>query len=38
MLKKLSGYPRQNGLAVALRDIGRIERSLLFMLGWYSDP
>src|SRR5271166_5687488 len=37
MLKKLSGYPRQNGLAVALRDIGRIERSL-FMLGWYSDP
>src|SRR5271157_2009579 len=37
LLKKLSGYPRQNGLAVALRDIGRIERSL-FMLGWYSDP
>jgi TnpA family transposase len=37
MLKKLSGYPRQNGLAVALREIGRIERSL-FMLGWYSDP
>ena len=37
MLKKLSGYPRQNGLAVALRDIGRIERSL-FMLGWYSNP
>ena len=37
MLKKLSGYPRQNGLAVALRDIGRIERSH-FMLGWYCDP
>ena len=37
MLKKLSGYPRQNGLAVALRNIGRIERSL-FMLGRYSDP
>jgi TnpA family transposase len=37
MLKKLSGFPRQNGLAVALRDIGRIERSL-FMLDWYSNP
>ena len=37
MLKKLSGYPRQNGLAIALRDIGRVERSL-FMLGWFSDP
>jgi TnpA family transposase len=37
MLKKLSGFPRQNGLAVALRDIGRIEHSL-FMLDWYSNP
>ena len=37
MLKKLSGYPRQNGLAIALRDIGRVERSL-FMLDWFSDP
>ena len=37
MLKKLSGYSRQNGLAVALRDIGRVERSL-FMLDWFSDP
>ena len=37
MLKKLSGDPRQNGLAIALRDIGRVERSL-FMLGWFSDP
>jgi TnpA family transposase len=37
MLKKLSGFPRQNGLAVALRDIGRIERSL-FLLDWYSNP
>lgn len=37
MLRKLSGFPRQNGLAVALRDIGRIERSL-FMLDWCSNP
>jgi TnpA family transposase len=37
MLKKLSGYPRQNGLAIALPDIGRVERSL-FMLGSFSDP
>jgi Tn3 transposase DDE domain len=31
MLKRLSAYPRQNGLAVALREIGRIERSLFTM-------
>ncbi|EKN6288941.1 DUF4158 domain-containing protein [Yersinia enterocolitica] len=30
-------YPKQNGLAKALREIGRIERSL-FMLGWFRDP
>ena len=28
ILKKLSAYPRQNGLAKALREIGRIERTL----------
>jgi TnpA family transposase len=33
MLRKLGSYPRQNGLAVALRELGRIERSL-FMLDW----
>jgi TnpA family transposase len=27
MLKKLSAYPRQNGLAKALREVGLIERS-----------
>ncbi len=37
MLKRLSAYPRQNGLAVALRDIGRIERSL-FMMEWLKSP
>ena len=36
MLKKLSAYPRQNGLAVALREIGRLDRGL-FMLNWLRD-
>ena len=33
MLRKLGSYPRQNSLAVALRELGRIERTL-FMLDW----
>ena len=33
MLRKLGSYPRQNGLAVALRELGRIERTL-FALNW----
>ena len=37
MLKKLGSYPRQNNLAVALRELGKIERSL-FMLEWFKDP
>jgi TnpA family transposase len=36
MIRKLSSYPRQNGLALALREIGRIERSL-FMLDWFQN-
>jgi len=36
ILKKLTNYPRQNGLAKALREIGKIERSL-FGLAWYQD-
>ena len=36
MLGKLSAYPRQNGLAVALREVGRLERSI-FMLNWLRD-
>ena len=36
MLKKLAGYPRQNPVARALREIGRVERSL-FMLDWLDD-
>jgi TnpA family transposase len=37
MLRRLAAYPRQNGLAVALRDLGRIERTL-FTLDWLQDP
>lgn len=37
ILRKLGAYPRQNSLAVALREIGRIERPL-FMLTWLQDP
>jgi TnpA family transposase len=33
----LASYPKQNGLAKALREIGRIERKL-FMLDWFRDP
>jgi TnpA family transposase len=36
MLRKLGSYPRQNGLAVALRELGRIERSL-FTLDWLQS-
>jgi TnpA family transposase len=36
MLRKLGGYPRQNGLAVALRELGRIERTL-FILDWLQN-
>ena len=36
MLRKLGSYPRQNGLAVALRELGKIERTL-FMLNWIQD-
>lgn len=37
ILRKLGAYPRQNGLAVALRELGRVERTL-FMLTWLQDP
>ena len=36
MLRKLGSYPRQNGLAVALRELGRIERTL-FVLDWLQS-
>ena len=37
MLKRLGAYPRQNGLALALREVGRIERTL-FTLDWLEQP
>jgi TnpA family transposase/transposase len=37
MLKRLGAYPRQNGLSLALREIGRIERTL-FTLDWLEKP
>lgn len=36
MLRKLGCYPRQNGLAAALRELGRIERTL-FALDWMQN-
>jgi TnpA family transposase len=37
ILRKLGSYPRQNSLALALREIGRIERTL-FTLDWLKNP
>ena len=36
MLRKLGSYPRQNGLAVALRELGRVERTP-FVLDYLKD-
>lgn len=36
MLRKLGSYPRQNGLAIALRELSRIERTL-FALDWMQN-
>ena len=36
-LKRLAAYPRQNELGLALREIGRVERTL-FNLRWIVDP
>lgn len=37
VLKKLAALPKSNLLSRALREIGRIERTL-FMIEWYSSP
>jgi len=37
VLRKLASYPRQNGLALGLRELGRIDRTL-FMLEWLQSP
>ena len=36
VLRKLAAYPRANELALALREVGRVERSL-FLLRWIAD-
>ncbi|CDG40482.1 MULTISPECIES: Tn3 family transposase [Asaia] len=36
ILRKLAAYPRQNDLAAALREVGRIERTL-FIIEWLLD-
>ena len=37
MLRKLGADPRQNGLDVALRELGKVERTL-FVLQYISSP
>jgi TnpA family transposase len=37
IMRQLASYPRQNGLATALRELGRMERTL-FTLDWIDDP
>ncbi|MBB3302204.1 TnpA family transposase [Rhizobium sp. BK077] len=36
LLRKLASYPRQNDLAVALREVGRVKRTL-FIIEWILD-
>ena len=36
ILRKLTAYPRQNGLALALRELGKLERTF-FTLQWLQD-
>ena len=37
ILRQLASHPRQNGVATALRELGRLERTL-FTLDWLEDP
>ena len=37
ILRKLAAYPRQNGLALALRELGKLEPTF-FTLQWLQDP
>lgn len=37
IMRQLAAYPRQNGVAAALRELGRLERTL-FTLDWIDDP
>jgi TnpA family transposase len=37
IMRQLAAYPRQNGVAAALRELGRLERTL-FTLDWIREP
>jgi TnpA family transposase len=37
IMRQLASHPRQNGFATALRELGRLERTL-FTLDWIEDP
>ena len=37
IMRQLAACPRQNGVAAALRELGRLERTL-FTLDWISEP
>lgn len=37
ILRQLASHPRQNGVATALHELGRMERTL-FILDWLEDP
>jgi TnpA family transposase len=37
IMRQLASHPRQNGIAAALRELGRLERTL-FTLDWIEDP
>ena len=37
IIRQLASHPRQNGIAAALRELGRMERTL-FTLDWIEDP
>jgi len=37
IMRQLASHPRQNGVAAALRELGRLERTLL-TLEWINDP
>ena len=37
LFRSLASYPRQNGLDIAFREIGRLER-MFFTLDWFEDP
>lgn len=37
IMRQLASHPRQNGVAAAIRELGRLERTL-FTLDWIDDP